>query len=687
MVINGEPRGDPGQLAEHVQKDENEKVWIIGSQGLAAQDIEGAFFEMDALGAELRTDRTLYHMQINPEPGKDRAMTEDEVKFAVDLALSKVDLARQPYLVIGHEKFGEDGILRRHFHVVAARTDLEHNRAIRCDHNYRKHEEAAREIERALGHNRIQGAHAERFGIERPERAPTRAEQQQAKSGAVPAKEAKALGAEIWAATDSGKAINAALDAHGWQLARGDKERKDGGAYFMAIDPSGHAHELRRMVPVKAASLYERMADIDAAMLPSVREASNHQRARAAEMEQRKAAIGRYDELRPASTKWDFSRTRDFADAGAARGAEQEQYARAAQGQGQDNTRASGPENGPEPQHYDRDSYNADWQDSVAAAAIKAAREAEREARRAEWIERHRPKTEIEQKILWTFSTEEFAASGDRARIDAKLKNAGFALGRVTADDLQALDNERQAEAIAHAADPSHQIRFIPPVELGELAAVDQHGGIHRLNQFHLEHIARRMEQAPSITELRTAFAGEREAAVKFQQEMIDIQLRRQEEAAHARELRTENFETERASARFDAMEIKGGIKATGREIDAAPMEAAEASREGVSLLARIGQIFLGLLGGWAMAPPKLTPEQAKQEARAEDEAAPIRAAAAQEAADWNRQEDDYEARRRSARQLEEAQLARILGNTSPAEAQRGVDAERGRERELRREE
>jgi hypothetical protein len=106
-----------------------------------------------------------------------------------------------------------------------------------------------------LGHEHVQGAHIGRFGIERPERTATIAEQRAAERGGVSAKEAKALGTELWNAADSGKALNAALEAHGWQLARGDKTRADGGAYFMAIDPQGEAHdELRRMMPVKAAA-------------------------------------------------------------------------------------------------------------------------------------------------------------------------------------------------------------------------------------------------------------------------------------------------------------------------------------------------------------------------------------------------------------------------------------------------
>ena len=48
------------------------------------------------------------------------------------------------------------------------------------DHNYRKHEIVARELEREFGHERVQGAHIERDGKARPERTPSHAEMQQA---------------------------------------------------------------------------------------------------------------------------------------------------------------------------------------------------------------------------------------------------------------------------------------------------------------------------------------------------------------------------------------------------------------------------------------------------------------------------------------------------------------------------
>ena len=168
MLVKGSARGGPAGLARHLKAEENERVRIIGVHGLAARDIEGALIEMDALGACLKTSRTLYHMSINPEPGRDRDMRDGDWQFSERAALKKMGLEGQPYIAIEHEKYGKDGVLRRHRHLVASRTDLDHMRAIRADHNYRKHEELARELERHLGHDRVQGAHAEREGAERP---------------------------------------------------------------------------------------------------------------------------------------------------------------------------------------------------------------------------------------------------------------------------------------------------------------------------------------------------------------------------------------------------------------------------------------------------------------------------------------------------------------------------------------
>jgi hypothetical protein len=186
----------------------------------------------------------------------------------------------QPHVLIEHEKHGKDGVLRRHWHVITALTDLDHNRAIRTDHNFRKHEEAAREIERSSDTSGMRKYRARMSNASassgRSGRRPMRSTSRPI-AAASPPRRRRPLARNCGIRPDSGKALNAALEAHGWQLARGDKTRADGRAYFMAIDPQGEAHELRRMMPVKAAELYARLADVDAAHLPSVKEARTRQ--------------------------------------------------------------------------------------------------------------------------------------------------------------------------------------------------------------------------------------------------------------------------------------------------------------------------------------------------------------------------------------------------------------------------
>ena len=429
MNIKGGARGEPRDLAKHLRGEENEVVRIVRSQGIAAQDIEGALIEMDALGAALRTKRTLFHIQINPEPGYDFAMTGKQWGVSEDAILAAYKAEHQPFIVVEHEKIGKDGELRRHRHIIAARADLEHNRAIRCDHNYRKHEEVSRHLEREFGHPRVQGAHVEREGVARPARTPTRADMQQADRGAVSAKEAKALGAEIWKSADSAKAISAALEAQGWMLAKGDKERKDGGVYFMAVDPSGAAHELRRMVPVKAAQLYARMADIDAATLPRVSVAAEQVRAAAENAKERE---------------------RDGAGTTAPRPS---------------HMRESGPENGLQPP-------SVPAKDQPENTASK--RQTTVSTMRAAWQQ-----TQDAGDLIAGLAAEKITLARVSAD-DARKSREHAELYRTQQKELK----QWKAQAdLATSPEPKQALRYAPVLKEGELVAVDQRGRVYQFTK------------------------------------------------------------------------------------------------------------------------------------------------------------------------------------------------------------
>ncbi len=271
MVIKGSARGGPAKLALHLERtDTNEKMRVAEMRGVAAKDLNGALREMDALGAALNTHRTLYHASINTRG--DERMTPEQKAVAIDRLEERLGLTGQPRVVVEHTKKDRD-----HIHIVWSRTDLEHMRAIRCDHNYRTHEQVARDLEREFGHARVQGAHVERDGKARPARTPGHDEMQQAERTGLSPREAKEWITGLWRATDSGKAFKAAIEGQGWALARGD--RRD----FVLIDRTGQVHSLaRRVEGATAADIRSRMTDVDRDSLPGVTAAQKIARARPA---------------------------------------------------------------------------------------------------------------------------------------------------------------------------------------------------------------------------------------------------------------------------------------------------------------------------------------------------------------------------------------------------------------------
>lgn len=267
MIIKGKSRGNGAQLGAYlVAPGENEQVRVVEIRGVAAPDVPGAVYEMDALSLGTGMTKSLYHAQLNTRA--EERLTEVQRTYAIDKLEAALGLTGQPRVVVVHEKKG-----REHTHVVWARTDLQHMRAISDSFNFRKHEEVARALEREFGHERVQGAHVEREGKERPDRTPSQEEMRQAERTGLTPKEIKAQITELWRRSDSGQAFAMALRDAGYVLARGD--RRD----FVVIDPKGGIQSLsRRCAGATTRDIRERLADLRD--LPTVSEAKQMQRAR-----------------------------------------------------------------------------------------------------------------------------------------------------------------------------------------------------------------------------------------------------------------------------------------------------------------------------------------------------------------------------------------------------------------------
>ena len=271
MIIKGRSRGGADELATHLMRvDTNERLEIIETRGTVATDVRGALREMLAVSAGARCKRGLYHASINVRV--EERMTAEQWRATIDRLETRLGLSGHARVVVMHEKLG-----REHVHVVWSRVD-ERMRAVADSFNYRAHEEVAREMERALGHEYTQGAHVEREDAARPDRTLSHRDQQQAGRTGV---DIEALTREItalWRATDTGRAFVAALRDKGYRAALGDKR------VLVVIDQAGGVHALaRRIEGVKTAGLRERMQDVDLTSLPSVSQAREQWRERAQE--------------------------------------------------------------------------------------------------------------------------------------------------------------------------------------------------------------------------------------------------------------------------------------------------------------------------------------------------------------------------------------------------------------------
>jgi hypothetical protein len=263
VVVKGGARSNAGELAFHLLRtDTNEQAIVCELRGVEADTLAEALYEMEAVASGAATRRPFYHASINSDPDE-LPLTKAQKRRAIEVLERELGLSGHSRAVVEHGKHG-----RGHTHVVWSRIDLTSMKAIQDGFNYRKHEAVARQLEREFGHKPVQGAHVEREGKPRPARTPTHAEMMQAARSGIPPEETKRRLVALWNASDSGQAFAAALEAHGYVLACGDRRG------FVALDPAGEAHSINKKITgLVAAQVRERLVDIELEQLPDVKQA------------------------------------------------------------------------------------------------------------------------------------------------------------------------------------------------------------------------------------------------------------------------------------------------------------------------------------------------------------------------------------------------------------------------------
>ncbi len=263
MIIKGRPAGNVGWWAQHLaREDTNDRAEVKEITGLLSEDLPRTLREMQAVASGSRSHGNfMYCANINPEAHEH--LTEEQWREAVDTLEKNMGLEGHQRVVVEHEKDG-----RTHRHIVWNRVDAETLRVVDVGGNYYAHERTARELEQRFDLTPTPAPNRE----EAREPAPELWEYRAAERSGIDVKAMKAEITALWRSTDSGQAFAAALDEHGYILAKGD--RRD----FCIVDQAGDAHSLaRRIEGARAQDVRARMADIDRDSLPSVAEAREEQ--------------------------------------------------------------------------------------------------------------------------------------------------------------------------------------------------------------------------------------------------------------------------------------------------------------------------------------------------------------------------------------------------------------------------
>ena len=275
MILKGNQRAGAADLATHLSNEyDNARVEVAQVRGLVADDLHGAFAEIEAVASGTRCKQPLYSLAINPP----LPISREQYMAAIDHIEDRLGLAGQPRAVVFHVKDG-----REHCHVVWSRIDLDNMRAIGLSHDRMKLRTCARELAHAYGLPLPEGL-AEDRGDARFEknRDVTFAEKAMAEaSGIAPAERRKVI-TTMFRSSDSAATLRNELERAGYVLARGERRT------YVVVDRAGHVHALARQIEdAKTRDVKARLADLPPESLPTVAEAQAQQAARQKAVDER----------------------------------------------------------------------------------------------------------------------------------------------------------------------------------------------------------------------------------------------------------------------------------------------------------------------------------------------------------------------------------------------------------------
>lgn len=248
MVINGQAVKGAKRLANHLMKDENEKVSILEISGTVANDnLHFALRDMEDIGklTKSQSGKVLYHANINPR--KNETLTPEQYIKASDKLMEKLGFEGQPRAIVMHQKQS-----RQHAHLVVQLTDIEKGKLKTISNNYYKHKEVSRTLEKEF---ELAKTHEKKTG-----RSYSQSEAQQAQKAGRKARTNKNFIQHCYQSSRDGKDFVKKLSQYELYLAKGKR--------LVVIDKLGQAQSLTRQLRHidSASNVKKKLKDIDASL-------------------------------------------------------------------------------------------------------------------------------------------------------------------------------------------------------------------------------------------------------------------------------------------------------------------------------------------------------------------------------------------------------------------------------------
>jgi hypothetical protein len=697
MIAKGNLHSDGIKLAAYLVKGHpGERAELVQMRGFADSDLRTAFRDIEIQARDTDADAAFFHCYVRLPKGESLTQEQwiNKVADGIERRLGFTGQAR----AISFHTDRETG--DRHMHMAWSRIARSADgRLYAIDPGLYKNKlkEISRRLEKELDLKQLAN---ERTADNRA-RAGDRNEFEEARRLGTDIKAIRSAILDCFEKSDNGKALKAALEDRGLQLANGD--RRD---CFVVIDAAGGQHALnKKLTGLTLAATRTRLADLDRAQLPGVEKAKELQADRRAartaqEREKHRRGVeapgqaatrsdgqqrAPQSEIKPLGKTageirlaWQLTRGAEafaraledrglalvYVSAEEARDSERARaFAKAIDRQNRalkegfavvdargNVTRIDQRTTGDLKEEIDKRLGGIDRSQLLNVAA---AREVMREASRAAWQQQQqterdkaRPASAIETAILECERRARIPGvvierDGQPVRLTggagfaAALDQAGIAVVRVTAADVQALDVLRREDKFAAVAAEFNREAYRPhhfaELGAGEFAAVTRNGEVHRLNphKLDLESIERQLTatqpRLASVVEARAGFEIKRE-------ETAALWAERRDEATRASALRSENRDAEREArtAANAGRDLRNAATAGDKAVAKVSDGAARGLRAAMSAA-------LNFFASMFSAPPPLTRDQAERAERADEERAELRAEQQErtEAQDW----------------------------------------------------